>query len=59
LAERFDVLLLDLRGFGDTEKPGLPDPPSDLLDILVEDLRALMDTLGIGRFGLVSHDVGS
>ena len=29
------------------------------LDVLVEDLRGLMDTLGIGRFGLVSHDVGS
>jgi pimeloyl-ACP methyl ester carboxylesterase len=24
LAERFDVLLADLRGFGNTEKPGLP-----------------------------------
>jgi len=29
LAERFDVLVPDLRGFGETEKPGLPDPPSD------------------------------
>jgi pimeloyl-ACP methyl ester carboxylesterase len=59
LAERFDVIVPDLRGFGESEKPGLPDPPSDLLDVLVEDLKGLMDTLGIGRFGLVSHDVGS
>jgi pimeloyl-ACP methyl ester carboxylesterase len=59
LAERFDVVVPDLRGFGDTEKPGLPDPPSDLLDVLVEDLRGLADALGIERFGLVSHDVGS
>ena len=59
LAERFDVLVPDLRGFGETEKPGLPDPPSDLLDVLVEDLKGLTDALGIGRFGLVSHDVGS
>jgi pimeloyl-ACP methyl ester carboxylesterase len=26
LAERFDVLVPDLRGFGETEKPGLPHP---------------------------------
>jgi pimeloyl-ACP methyl ester carboxylesterase len=28
LAERFDIIAPDLRGFGDTEKPGLPDPQS-------------------------------
>ena len=44
LAGRFDVIVLDLRGFGESEKPGLPDPPSDLLDVLVEDLKGLMDT---------------
>jgi pimeloyl-ACP methyl ester carboxylesterase len=59
LAERFDVIVPDLRGFGDTEKPGLPDPPGGLLDAMVEDLKGLTDALGIGRFGLVSHDVGS
>lgn len=59
LAERFDVIVPDLRGFGDTEKPGLPDPPSRLLDVLVEDLRRLADSLGVERFVLVSHDVGS
>jgi pimeloyl-ACP methyl ester carboxylesterase len=59
LAERFDVIVPDLRGFGDTEKPGLPDPPSALLGALAEDLRGLADSLGIERFGLVSHDVGS
>jgi pimeloyl-ACP methyl ester carboxylesterase len=46
LAERFDIIVPDLRGFGDTEKPGLPDPPSGLLDVLVEDLRELADSLG-------------
>ena len=59
LAEHFDVITPDLRGFGDTEKPGLPDPPSSLLDVLVEDLRGLADALGIESFGIVSHDVGS
>src|SRR5919202_1903875 len=59
LAERFDVVVPDLRGFGDTEKPGLPDPPSTLLDDFVEDLRMLADALGLEKFGVVSHDVGS
>ena len=27
LAGEFDVVAPDLRGFGDTDKPGLPDPP--------------------------------
>jgi pimeloyl-ACP methyl ester carboxylesterase len=59
LAERFDVIAPDLRGFGESEKPPLPEPPGGLLDELVEDLRGLADALGIERFGIVSHDVGS
>lgn len=59
LAEDFDVVAPDLRGFGDTDKPGLPDPPSGLLGNLVEDLRGLADALGFDRFGVVSHDVGA
>src|SRR5919205_1058138 len=59
LAEHFDVVTPDLRGFGGTEKPGLPDPPSRLLDDFVEDLRGLADALGFERFGVVSHDVGA
>jgi pimeloyl-ACP methyl ester carboxylesterase len=59
LSERFDVIAPDLRGFGASEKPGLPDPPGRLLDELVEDLGGLADALGLERFGIVSHDVGS
>ena len=59
LAESFDVVAPDLRGFGDTDKPGLPDPPKELLGSFVEDLRALVDALGFERFGVVSHDVGA
>ena len=59
LGETFDVVAPDLRGFGDTEKPGLPEPPGGLLDDLVEDLRCLADALGFERFGVVSHDVGA
>jgi pimeloyl-ACP methyl ester carboxylesterase len=59
LAEAFDVVAPDLRGFGDSGKPGLPDPPSDLLGDFVEDLRGLADALGFEEFGIVSHDVGA
>ena len=57
LAEVYDVVAPDLRGFGDSEKPG--GPPEVLLGNLVEDLRALADSLGFERFGIVSHDVGA
>ena len=59
LAGEFDVVVPDLRGFGDTDKPGLPDPPKELLGNFVEDLRGLADALGFERFGVVSHDVGA
>ena len=59
LAEGFDVVAPDLRGFGDTEKTALPDPPRRLLEDYVEDLRGLADTLGFEKFGIVSHDVGA
>ena len=59
LAEAFDVVVPDLRGFGETTKVPLPDPPGRLLDDLVEDLRGLADALGLERIGIVSHDVGS
>jgi pimeloyl-ACP methyl ester carboxylesterase len=59
LAERFDVIVPDLRGFGESDKPVLPEPPGRLLDELVEDLRSLANALTIEGFGIVSHDVGS
>lgn len=59
LSEDFDVVVPDLRGFGDTDKLGLPDPPGKLLSNYVEDLRGLADALGFEKFGIVSHDVGA
>jgi pimeloyl-ACP methyl ester carboxylesterase len=59
LARECDMVAPDLRGFGDTDKPVLPDPPKSLLGTLVEDLRGLADSLGFERFGVVSHDVGT
>ncbi|NKB59916.1 MAG: alpha/beta fold hydrolase [Alphaproteobacteria bacterium] len=55
LAKSFDVIVPDLRGFGDTEKTdGVPGVMT-----YAEDLQALADHLGIGRFGVATHDVGA
>ena len=60
LAAGFDLIAPDFRGFGDSEKP---DPgPTDAMtvDVLAEDMRALLDALGLDRpVGFVSHDVGA
>jgi pimeloyl-ACP methyl ester carboxylesterase len=59
LADRFDLIAPDLRGFG---KSGHPDPaPSDKVgaDVHTHDLLGLMDALGIAKAGIVSHDVGA
>lgn len=59
LAEQFDVVALDLRGFGDSGKPDLSALEGYTLQHHVDDLRELADALGLERFGLVSHDVGA
>lgn len=54
LADRFTLIAPDLRGFGDSDKPadlwGAADHAADML--------ALLDALGVGRCGVVGHDVG-
>ena len=52
LAERFDVIAPDWRGFGDSEKRGR----TPAVDDYVADLEALIDRLGLDRVGLVGHD---
>jgi len=55
LAESFDVIAPDLRGFGDTDKPdSVPE-----VDSYVADLAAFADALGLARFGVVAHDIGA
>jgi pimeloyl-ACP methyl ester carboxylesterase len=54
LASRFTLIAPDLRGFGDSDKPDDPYGP----DQHAADMRALMDALGVERFGVVGHDVG-
>jgi pimeloyl-ACP methyl ester carboxylesterase len=54
LASRFTLIAPDLRGFGDSSKPDGPYGP----DQHAADMLALMDALGVERFGVVGHDVG-
>lgn len=59
LADRFELIAPDLRGFGDSPKPDAG--PSDRAgpEVHAADLLALLDHLGLARVGLVSHDVGA
>ena len=54
LAGRYSLIAPDLRGFGDSDKPDGACGP----DQHASDMLALMDALGIQRFGVVGHDVG-
>lgn len=59
LADRFDCIAPDLRGFGRTvskvPRPDSGTPPQ----LLAKDLKEFADALGLRRFAIVSHDVGS
>src|SRR3954451_14887137 len=59
LAGRFDLIVPDLRGFGDSPKPD--QGPSDRAgpEVHARDLLALLDSLGLARIGIASHDVGA
>lgn len=59
LADRFELIAPDLRGFGDS--PRADGPPSDRVgpEVHAADLVALLDHLGLSRVGLVGHDVGA
>lgn len=59
LAESFEVIAPDLRGFGDSEKPDVSAVEGYGVDAHVADLLALADELDIEEFGFVSHDLGA
>jgi pimeloyl-ACP methyl ester carboxylesterase len=55
----FDLIAPDLRGFGDTGKAKSGPDNNATAATHAEDLKALVDHLGIARFGLVAGDVGA
>jgi pimeloyl-ACP methyl ester carboxylesterase len=54
LADRYQLIVPDLRGFGDSDKP----MGNFGTDHHVDDLVGLLDALDIGQVGVVGHDVG-
>ena len=59
LKERFFLVMPDLRGYGDSDKPaGEPDHANYSKRAMAADMVALMQSLGHARFGLVGHDRG-
>lgn len=59
LAEKFDVIVPDLRGFGDSRATGASLAESPGAATHAGDILALADILGLDRFGIASHDVGA
>jgi pimeloyl-ACP methyl ester carboxylesterase len=59
LAEHFDVIVPDQRGFGDTDKPDVPAAEGYNKYVRAEDLLGFVYALGLDRFGIVTHDIGS
>ena len=59
LAERFTVVVPDLRGYGDSDKPaGGVGHEAYSKRAMAADQVAVMAALGFSRFGLVGHDRG-
>ncbi len=55
LADRFELIAPDLRGFGDSDKPTAGYGPA----AHAEDMAALIEAMGLVPVGIVSHDVGA
>ena len=56
LEDRVRLIMPDLRGFGDSDRP--QDVADYATDTLIADIFALADAIGIDRFALVGHDWG-
>ncbi len=59
LRDRFQLLAPDLRGFGASDKPASEPSHAAGPEVHARDVLALLDHLGIGRVGLVAHDIGA
>lgn len=60
LAARFTVVAADLRGYGDSGRPGSgPDHAGYSKRAMAQDMADLMAALGHERFGVAGHDRGA
>lgn len=60
LAQHFDVIIPDLRGYGDSDAP--PDDPAHTTyskRTMAQDITGLMDALGLPRAHILGHDRGA
>jgi len=59
LRDRYLVVLLDIRGYGQSSKPdGLPDHSNYSKRAMANDAIGVMDALGLDRFLVCGHDRG-
>jgi len=59
LAERFTLIMPDLRGYGDSSKPaGLPDHANYSKRTMAQDMADVMHSLGHDTFFVCGHDRG-
>ncbi|XP_063225642.1 epoxide hydrolase 4-like [Bacillus rossius redtenbacheri] len=56
LADHFRVVALDLKGFGDSDKPAWRS--SYRVDTLLEELKDFIGALGVNRCTVIGHDLG-
>ncbi|MEX0799801.1 MAG: alpha/beta hydrolase [Dehalococcoidia bacterium] len=59
LAEHFEVIAPDMRGYGETDKPDLPPEEAYTPDVFAADIRGLIEHLGFDKVSIASHDFGS
>jgi haloacetate dehalogenase len=60
LAQRFSLVLADLRGYGDSSKPaGDGDHGNYAKRVMARDMLRLMSALGHERFAVLAHDRGA
>jgi pimeloyl-ACP methyl ester carboxylesterase len=59
LAQHFDVVAPDMRGYAYTEKPDLAPEVGYTPPVFAEDIRALLDHLGWETANFVTHDFGA
>lgn len=60
LAERFTLVLADLRGYGDSSKPtGEADHAHYSKRVMAQDMLKVMQSLGHSRFRVLAHDRGA
>ena len=59
LAERFDVVAPDMRGYAYSDKPDLPPEQGYTNVVMADDLAALIRQLGFQRVHMIAHDFGA